>query len=131
MASAALASAFLAVWYVFLWPTSDVRTRMYILLYMNPGPALPFLILWVFLSVLGSVVVWASGWRGLWSILGSVVGASFGVAVLWSGIMGRYVWLYDEQVTILDQVVRATLAVLLAGVIVLWARRGARRGVAA
>jgi hypothetical protein len=131
MASATLAVCFLAVWYVFLWPTSDVRTRMYILLYMTPGPAVPFLILWAFFTALGSCVVLTSGWRGVWPLLGSVVGASFGVAVLWSGILGLYVWRYDEQVTVLGQAVRATLAASLAGVIVVWTRRAARTGVAA
>ena len=127
--SATIGTAFLAIWYVFMWPTSDVRTRMYILIGLDP--TVPLLVLWAFLTLLGGGVLFATGWRGLWPMLGAVAGATFGVAVLWSRVMGLYAWLYEEQVTISGQLVRASVAAVVAGVVVTWARHQARAGVAA
>ncbi len=129
--SAAVALAALTLWYVFAWPTSDVRTRMYILLYLPPGPVMPFLLVGASLCLVGASLVRVSGWRGGWAVMGAVAGGGFGVLLLWSRVLGRLAWLYDEQVTVTGQLTRASLAIAFAAAAFWIARRGSRTAVAA
>src|SRR5216110_2100529 len=129
--SAATALAVLMLWYVFAWPTSDVRTRMYILLYLPPGPVVPFLLVGVSLCLVGASLVRVSGWRGGWAMVGVAVGGAFGVLLLWSRVLGRLAWLYDEHVTLTGQLTRASLAIAIAAAAFWIARRGSRTAVAA
>jgi hypothetical protein len=129
--SATTSVALLAIWYVFAWPTSDVRTRMYILLYMGSGPTVPFLVLWLILTSFGFIAAWACGWRGMASAVGAAAGGGFGVLLLWSRLLGLYVWLYDEQVTLQGQLTRTLVPIAIASAVFFLAKRVAGKRVAA
>jgi hypothetical protein len=131
LVSAAASFAFLAIWYVFMWPTSDVRTRMYIIMYLPPGPAIPLLVVGALLTFLGGVCAWLTGWRGLQATFGALLGGAFGAFLLWSRLLGLFVWLHDEDVSMAGQLGHAALA-LAPAVVAFWlALRGSRATVAA
>jgi len=124
-----VAISVLALWYVYMMPTSDVRTRIYLLVAMEP--VTPLFILGVALLVFGLLAVWISGWWNKWSILGAVTGAAIGVTLFWFRALGLYVWLYDEQVTVAGQLGRALLALAVPTIVILMARRHGFNQVAA
>jgi hypothetical protein len=118
--------AVLVLWYTFAMPTSDVRTRIYVLLAAAPWQLGGILFASLLLS--GLAALWVAGLRDRWAVIGAVGGAALGVALVYSRLLGHLVWLHEEDVSRVGQYARAAVALGLAVGALLWARiRGSPR----
>ena len=115
----------LAFFYVIFLPTSDTRTRMYIL--EDIGSPWLVSVLGLGILMVGVVAVWIGGWWSRWSVLGVLTGVALALVVYLTRVMGLYVWLHDEEMTVTGRIVRILAALLLPTVALLLARRASKQ----
>jgi len=115
----------LALFYVIFLPTSDIRTRMYIL--EDIGSPWLISVLGLGILMVSVVAVWIGGWWSRWSVLGVLTGAALALLVYLTRVMGLYVWLHDEDMTVTGRIVRILAALLLPAVALLLARRASKQ----
>ena len=110
----------LLLYYTFAMPTSDVRTRIYILLWVAPGQlgGIAFGVLFA----VALITVWLAGWRGRAALGAAAAAAAIGLVLLYSRIMGYLVWMHEEDITRIGQYVRTVAAFALVGGSVMWGR---------
>jgi len=115
----------LALFYVIFLPTSDIRTRMYIL--EDIGSPWLISVLGLGILMVGVVAAWIGGWWSRWSVLGVLTGVALALLVYLTRVMGLYVWLHDEEMTVTGRIVRILAALLLPTVALLLARRASKQ----
>ena len=115
----------LALFYVIFLPTSDIRTRMYIL--EDIGSPWLISVLGLGILMVGVVAAWIGGWWSRWSVLGVLTGVALALLVYLTRVMGLYVWLHDEEMTVTGRIVRILAALLLPAVALLLARRASKQ----
>ena len=118
--AAVCGAAALFLFYVFALPTSDVRTHIYILIGASGwGFAIPAFALFL---IIGSCASWLAGWHNRWGAIGAFVGSIVPLALIYSGVMGRTVWMHEEDMTTPGILVRTVAAISLV-VFAWWALR--------
>ncbi len=116
--AAVTGAACLLLFYVAALPTSDVRTRMYILIELLGWgfTATAF----VAFALLGFCAVWFAGWRDRWSVVGVLVGSLVPlvlIVLIYSRVMGYAVWMHDEDMTTIGRVTRTAVALAVMAVV--------------
>jgi hypothetical protein len=106
-------AAGLLAFYVVYFPTSDFRTRFYILIGLSRWSFTirAFLVF----TLIGFCSSWLAGWRNRWSTVGVLLGGLVPLALIYSRVMGYAVWMHDEDVTALGRVTRIVLSMVILG----------------
>lgn len=111
--------------FVFQWPTTEHRARLYSMLATSP---MRFGVVYgLLLYFAGGVVTRFAGWRGVHASLGVAAAALATLSLLESGAFSRVVWLHASDVTTDGTATRVAVSFFLATVGFLASRAAARR----
>jgi hypothetical protein len=117
--------ALMVIHFVFQWPTTEHRARLYSMLATSP---IRFGVVYgLVLYFAGGVVTRFAGWRGVHASLGVAAAALATLSLLESGIFSRVVWLHAADVTADGASTRVAVSILLATIGFLVSRAAARR----